>query len=81
MLKTFFIWAFVVLPLVIALAVMLYKARWFILGIAAVAAAMAVVWGGLTLATSVDRWIDRPAGSGAIVPCAEAAPGSPSCSQ
>ena len=60
MLQTFFIWTFIVLPLAIAVAVMLYRSRWFILGLAAVAAAMAVVWGVLTLATSVDRWLDRP---------------------
>jgi hypothetical protein len=60
MLQTFFIWTFIVLPLGIAVAVMLYRSRWFILGIAAVAAAMAVIWGVLTLATSVDRWLDRP---------------------
>ena len=59
MLQTFFIWTFIVLPLAIAVAVMLYRSRWFILGLAAVAAAMAVVWGVLTLATSVDRWLDR----------------------
>ena len=79
MLQTFFILAFIVLPLAIAVAVMLYRSRWFILGVAAVAAAMAVVWGVLTLATSVDRWVDRSRDAAAIVLCTEAAPGSQSC--
>ena len=79
MLQTFFIWAFIALPLAIAVAVMLYRSRWFVLGIAAVAAAMALVWGILILATLVDRWLDRPPDAAAIVPCAKAAPGSQSC--
>jgi hypothetical protein len=76
MLQTFFIWAFIVLPLAIAVAVMLYRSRWFILGVAAVVAAMAVVWGVLTLATSVDRWLGGEADAAAIVLCTEATPGS-----
>ena len=79
MLQTFFIWAFIVLPLAIAVAVMLYRSRWFILGLAAVAAAMAVVWGVLTLATSVDRWLDRSRRCGCDRALHEAAPGSRSC--
>ena len=79
MLQTFFISAFIALPLAIAVAVMLYRSRWFILGVAAVAAAMAVVWVLLFLATSVDRWLDPNADAAAIVPCIEAAPGSQSC--
>ena len=61
MLQTFFIWAFIVLPLAIAVAVMLYRSRWFILGIAAVAAAMAVVWGSPHLGY-VSRPLARSAG-------------------
>ena len=79
MLQTFFIWTFIVLPLAIAVAMMLYRSRWFILGVAAVAAVMAVVWGVLTLATSVDRWLDRPRDAAAIVLCTEAAPEAPTC--
>jgi hypothetical protein len=79
MLVTFFILAFIALPLAIAVAVMLYRSRWFILGVAAVATAMAVIWGFLILAASVDRWLDRSADAAAIVPCTEAMPGLQSC--
>ncbi|WP_207461220.1 hypothetical protein [Azospirillum sp. SYSU D00513] len=57
MLKTFFIWGFVVFPLAVALIWSLYRARFFVLGVAGIALVISMIWGVLRL---TDRF-DRPA--------------------
>jgi hypothetical protein len=55
MLKTFFISALVVLPLGIAVALIAYRARYFVLGIAVIVLVMALVWGGIRVAAMLDE--------------------------
>ena len=50
MLETLFIWGLVILPLAVALVLVAYRARYFVLGIAIIVLVMMLIWGILRLA-------------------------------
>lgn len=54
MLKTMFVFGFVAVPLVLAFMLILYRARYFLLGIAAIALLLVLLWGGLRIAALWD---------------------------
>lgn len=54
MLKTFFISALVILPLALAVVLIAYRARYFVLGIGIIAFVVAVIWGGIRLAAMIE---------------------------
>ena len=56
MLKTFFIWGFVVVPLAIAIALMVYRARILIVFILVLGLAAAGVWGAMRFGSSIEAW-------------------------
>jgi len=49
MLETLFIWGLILLPLGIAIVLIAYRARFFILGIAGIALVLALIWAALRL--------------------------------
>lgn len=55
MLKTLFITGFIVIPLVLAFVLIAYRARFFILGVAAITLLLMLLWGGLKLAVWWDE--------------------------
>jgi hypothetical protein len=55
MVKTFFILALVVLPLAVAVALIAYRVRYFVLGIVAIAVVTALIWAGIRLAAMLDN--------------------------
>ena len=55
MLKTFFIATLVVLPLAVALALIAYRARYFVLGVAVIVLVTMAIWAGIRVAAMVDR--------------------------
>lgn len=60
MLKTFFVWSFIALPLVIALAWIAYRARFFLVGILGIALAISAIWGLLRLSDFLHAATDGP---------------------
>ena len=63
MLRTLFISGLVLLPLVIAVVLIAYRARYFVLGIAAIVVLMMLIWAGLRIASMLDEGgAGRPAG-------------------
>jgi hypothetical protein len=54
MLKTFFIAALVILPLALAVVLIAYRARYFVLGIGVVVFVVAVIWGGIRIAAMFE---------------------------
>ena len=63
MLKTLFISALVVLPLAVAVVLIAYRARYFVLGIAAIVLLVMLIWAGIRLAAMLDSGADsEPAG-------------------
>jgi hypothetical protein len=75
MLKTFFLWAFVVVPLGIAIALLLYRGRYFIVTIAALMIVMAGIWTALRLEESISAWwYGAPP---AVSDCTNLPPGTP----
>lgn len=56
MLETFFVWAFIILPLCTAVVLIFYRARYFMLGVLAITVAIALVWTVLHLVDRFDRW-------------------------
>jgi len=55
MLKTFFIATLVILPLAVAMALIAYRARYFVLGIAVIILVTMVIWAGIRVAAMVDK--------------------------
>lgn len=55
MLQTLFITGFILVPLALALVLIVYRARFFIVGVAAIALLLMLVWGGLKLAVMWDE--------------------------
>lgn len=54
MLKTFFVSALVILPLALAVVLIAYRARYFVLGIGVVVFVVAVIWGGIRIAAMFE---------------------------
>ena len=50
MLETFFIWVFIILPLGVAVVLILYRARFFVVGMIVIATVMTLIWVGLRFA-------------------------------
>ena len=55
MLKTFFIATLVVLPLAVALALIAYRARYFVLGLVVIILVTMAIWAGIRVAAMVDK--------------------------
>jgi hypothetical protein len=55
MLKTLFIATLVVLPLALAVALIAYRARYFVLGIAVIVFVTMLIWAGIRVAAMVDK--------------------------
>ena len=55
MLKTLFIATLVVLPLALAVALIAYRARYFVLGIAVIVLVTMLIWAGIRVAAMVDK--------------------------
>ena len=63
MLKPLFIATLVVLPLAVAVALIAYRARYFVLGIAAIVFLAMLIWAGIRVAAMLDKSADsEPAG-------------------
>lgn len=58
MLKTLFIAALVVLPLAVAIALIAYRARYFVLGIAVIVFLVMLIWAGIRVAAMLDTSAD-----------------------
>lgn len=54
MLQTLFITGFILVPLALAFVLIAYRARFFIVGVAAIALLLVLLWGGLKLAVMWD---------------------------
>lgn len=54
MLETLFVVGFVVLPLAIAVILILYRARFVVIGVAVLVAFLMLIWGVLALSTLVQ---------------------------
>jgi hypothetical protein len=61
MLKTVFIATLVVLPLAVAIVLIAYRARYFVLGIAAIVFAAMLIWAGIRVAAMFDKSADSAA--------------------
>jgi hypothetical protein len=59
MLETLFISGLIILPLAVAVVLMLYRARFFVVGIIGIVAIMMLIWAGLRFAAMFD---DSPDG-------------------
>ena len=55
MLQTLFITGFILVPLTLAFVMIAYRARFFIVGVAAIALLLVLLWGGLKLAVMWDE--------------------------
>jgi len=55
MLQTLFITGFILVPLALAFVLIAYRARFFIVGVAAIALLLVLLWGGLKLAVMWDE--------------------------
>jgi hypothetical protein len=58
MLKTLFIATLVVLPLAVAIVLIAYRARYFVLGIAAIVFVAMLMWAGIRIAAMFDKSTD-----------------------
>lgn len=54
MLQTLFITGFILVPLALAFVLIAYRARFFIVGVAAIALLLVLLWGALKLAVMWD---------------------------
>jgi hypothetical protein len=54
MLETLFIWCLILIPLGIAVVLIAYRARFFIVGIIGIVTLMMLVWAGLRFAAMLD---------------------------
>jgi hypothetical protein len=74
MLKTFFISTLVVLPLAIAIVLIGYRARYFVVGIAAIVLLVMLVWSGIRVAAMFDSGDESQSAGPAATPiaCADA---------
>ncbi len=79
MLESFFIWGFIVLPLVSAILLMLYRARYFLFGVFGMALAVGMVWGIVSIGQGLSRWLDDPPGAEDVPDCAEGQAPDGSC--
>jgi hypothetical protein len=70
MLKTVFIATLVVLPLGLAIALIAYRARYFVLGIAAIFLLAALMWGGIRVAAMLDESPESQSAGPASTPIA-----------
>jgi len=77
MLKIVFVWGFVALPLTIALALIGYQVRYFILAILAITVVAAAAWGVLRLGSDIDSWWEAAPPSRAPPPCLAQPGGEP----
>jgi hypothetical protein len=74
MLKSFFLWGFVVVPLAIAIALIAYRARFVLVAIVALLLVMASIWTALRFEDSIAEWWNgAPPGT---MNCADVPPGS-----
>lgn len=64
MLETLFIWGLILVPLGIAVVLILYRARFFVVGILGVVAIMMLIWAGLRFAAMFE---EGPDGSPPVV--------------
>ncbi len=55
MLKTFFITTLVILPLAVAVGLIAYRARYFVLGVAVIVVVTMLIWAGIRVAAMVDK--------------------------
>jgi len=63
MLKTFFITTLVILPLAVAVGLIAYRARYFVLGVAVIVLVTMLIWAGIRVAALVDKNAEsEPAG-------------------
>lgn len=58
MLETLFVIGFVLLPLAVAVVLILYRARFFVLGLAGIVAFLVVIWVVLKTSDIVERTFD-----------------------
>jgi ABC-type Na+ efflux pump permease subunit len=70
MLKTVFIATLVVLPLGLAIALIAYRARYFVLGIVGIALLAVLMWGGIRLAAMFDEAPESQSAGPAVTPIA-----------
>lgn len=75
MLRSFFLWGFVVVPLVVAIVLIVYRGRYFIITVAVLLLVMAGIWTALRLENSISTWWH---GEGSPVPaiCSDVPPGT-----
>jgi hypothetical protein len=75
MLETLFIWGFVVLPLAVAVVLIAYRVRVFLIGIIVISLTAAVGWAVISGVGSLEGWLHaRDAGHGAPA-CADTSAG------
>jgi hypothetical protein len=55
MLKTFFIATLVVLPLAVAIGLIAYRARYFVLGVVVIVLVTMLIWAGIRVAAMMDK--------------------------
>ena len=75
MLETLFISTLVVLPLAVAVVLIAYRARYFVLGIAVIVLVVMVIWGGIRIAAMFDTNADTQSAGPAATPIACVDPG------
>lgn len=76
MLKTLFVWGFVALPLAIAIALMIYRARILIAFILVLGLVAAGIWGAMRFGASIQAWWDGTPPNTAPGECAGRIPGT-----
>jgi hypothetical protein len=65
MLETLFIWGFVVLPLAVAVVLIAYRVRVFVIGIILISLTAAAGWVAISAVGSLEGWLHaREAGRG-----------------
>jgi hypothetical protein len=83
MLKTLFVAILVVLPLAVAVVLIAYRARYFVLGLAVIVVIAAVIWAGIWLNVflSADTTGQPPDGGATPIACRQEAAGAalPAC--
>ena len=77
MLKTLFVWGFVVVPLAIAIVLMVYRARILIAFILVLGLAAAGVWGAMRFGSSIQAWWHGTPSSSQPEHCTGQVPGAP----
>ena len=55
MLKTFFIATLVVLPLAVAVGLIAYRARYFVVGVVVIVLVTMLIWAGIRVAALMDK--------------------------